>query len=127
MSVPAKNIIESSRDIVQDFLVPEMKAVKVSIEGLTHQIDSIQVEMKLREEKLEQLIRSGESRMELLVHSGEQRIEQLIRSGLERMEIVVRSGDDKNSQAIDNLSQKVDEKMEFRERLAALEARLPRQ
>jgi len=116
MSVPAKNIIESSRDIVQDFLVPEMKAVKVSIEGLTHQIDSIRIEMKLREEKMEQLIRSGESRMELV-----------LRSGLEKIEQLVNFGDERNAIAIRVLSQKIDDNTEFRERLAAIEARLPRQ
>jgi hypothetical protein len=116
MSAAAKNILESSRDIVQDFLVPEMKAVKVSVESLSHQVklsvdslnhqmDSLRVEIKLRDEKLEQIIRSG----------------------LEKVELLIRTGDEKNALAISNLSEKLDEKLAFRDQLASIEARLPRQ
>ncbi len=45
----------------------------------------------------------------------------------EKMEQLVRSGDDKNTQALANLSQKLDFAIDIRERLASLEARLPRQ
>jgi hypothetical protein len=116
MSAPAKNIIESSRDIVQDFLVPEMKAVKatvealgqqlkVSVDSLTHQMDSLRVEIKLRDEKLEHIIKSG----------------------IEKVELLVRTGDEKNATAISNLSDKLDERLAFRDQLASIEARLPRQ
>jgi hypothetical protein len=64
-------------------------------------MDSLRVEIKLRDEKLEQLIRSS----------------------LEKMEILIRTGDEKNAIAISNLA----EKLEFREQLASIEARLPRQ
>jgi len=116
MSVPAKNIIESSRDIVQDFLVPEMKAVKATVESLgiqlrvvadslTHQMDSLRIEIKLRDEKLEQMIRYG----------------------FEKMELLIRTGDEKNAVAISNLSEKLDERLAYRDQLASIEARLPRQ
>jgi hypothetical protein len=42
-AMKTKSSIDSVREIVQDFLVPELKAVKVSI-------DSIQNEMRLRDE-----------------------------------------------------------------------------
>jgi len=116
MSIPARNIIESSRDIVQDFLVPELKAVKVSVESvrlelkmsfdsLDHKIDALRTENRLRDEKLEQIVRSG----------------------FEKMEILIRTGDEKNAVAIANLSDKMDERLAFRDQLAAIEARLPRQ
>ena len=70
-----KNVIESFRDVVQDLLVPELKAVKVSVDSLHNEMAAMRIEMKLRDEKMEQLVRSG---------------------------------DDRNAQAIANLSQKLD-------------------
>ena len=70
-----KNAVESLREVVQDLLVPELKSVKVSIDGLRS-------EMQLRDEK--------------------------------------------QTQAIQHLSEKLDYAIDIRERLAALEARLPR-
>ena len=90
----AKNVIESFRDVVQDLLVPELKAVKVSMDSLHNDMASMRIEMKLRDEKMEQLVRSD---------------------------------DEKNAQAIANLSQKLDFAIDIRERLASLKARVPRQ
>ena len=89
-AMKAKSSIDSVREIVQEFLVPELKAVKISIESLHN-------EMKLRDEKQTQAI----------AHL-----------------------DDKLSRQISNsvqfLSDKFDSSVEFRERLASLEARIPR-
>ena len=82
-----KNMVESLREVVQDLLVPELKSVKVSI-------DSLRTEMQLRDERTQQIIRSG---------------------------------DEKNENAIRSLSEKLDFAIDIRERLASLEARLPRQ
>ena len=83
----AKNVVESLREIVQDFLVPELKALKVSVESLQH-------EMKSSNEALRQELRLRDEMM---------------------------------LQSIKNLSDKLDYTGEIRERLAAVEARLPRQ
>jgi hypothetical protein len=91
---PAKNAVESLRDIVQDFLVPEQRALKATVDSVHAEMGFLRTEMKLRDEKMEQLIRHG---------------------------------DDKNEQAIRALAQKLDENLEVRERLASIEARLPRQ
>jgi len=102
---PAKNAVESLRDIVQDLLVPELKAVKVAVESGHSEVgylrsetrssfDALRQEMRLRDEKMEQLIRHG---------------------------------DEKSEQAIRALAQKLDDTIEIRERLASIEARLPRQ
>ena len=100
-----RNIAESFRDVVQDLLVPELKAVKVSVESLSHQMDSLRTEMKLRDEKMEQLIRSGDARLEAMIQSG----------------------DERNVRALQALSEKLDFAIDIRERLATLEARQPRQ
>jgi hypothetical protein len=83
----AKNMVDSLREVVQDLLVPELKAVKVSV-------DSLRAEMILRDEKLEQSIRLG----------------------LENATLAIR-----------HLSDKLDYAGDIRERLASIEARLPRQ
>jgi hypothetical protein len=70
-----RNVVESLRDIIQDVLVPELKSIKVSI-------DSLHMEMKLRDEKHEQ--------------------------------------------SIQHISEKLDYAIDIRERLAFLEARVPR-
>jgi hypothetical protein len=89
-----KNAVESFRDVVQDLLVPELKAVKVSVDSLHSEMSYLRTEIKLRDEKMEQLVRTG---------------------------------DEKNEQAIRTLSQKLDFAIDIRERLASLEARVPRQ
>jgi hypothetical protein len=68
MTTSAKTVIDSFREVVQDLLVPELKALRT--------------EMKLRDENTQQAIR--------------------------------------------HLSEKLDFAIDIRERLAALEARLPR-
>jgi hypothetical protein len=74
-AIKPKNAVESLREIVQDLLVPELKAIKASMEGLRS-------EMQLRDEK--------------------------------------------QTQALQHLSEKLDFAIDIRERLASVEARLPR-
>jgi len=87
MVATAKNIVESFREVVQDLLVPELKALRISV-------DSMKVEMQLRDEKVHAELRLRDERMQ---------------------------------ESIRGLSQKLDFAIDIRERLAALEARLPRQ
>ncbi len=98
MAVAAKTIVDSLREVMQDLLVPELKAVKVSVDSLRNEMklsnDSFREEMKLRHENLERMIQRGDERSEQLIHS---------------------------------LSEKLDFAIDIRERLASLEARLPRQ
>jgi hypothetical protein len=87
MAVVAKTVVDSLREVMQDLLVPELKAVKVSVDSLRNEmktsLDSMRQEMHLRDEL--------------------------------------------NSQALRSLSEKLDFAIDIRERLASLEARLPRQ
>lgn len=82
-----KNMVESLREVVQDLLVPELKALRVSVDSLRNEMktssDSLRQEMHLRDEM--------------------------------------------NAQAMRSLSEKLDFAIDIRERLASLEARLPRQ
>ena len=76
MTAKAKTIIDSLREVAQDLLVPELRALRVSM-------DSLRTEMQLRDERTQESIR--------------------------------------------RLSDKLDFAIDVRERLAAIEARLPRQ
>jgi hypothetical protein len=64
-----KNVVESFRDVVQDLLVPELKAVKVSVDSLHNEMSYLRSEMKLRDEKMEQIIRSGDEKNEQAIRS----------------------------------------------------------
>jgi hypothetical protein len=64
-------------------------------------IDALRTEMKLREEKADESLR--------------------------RLEDIIRLGGEKNEMAIRGLSEKLEFAIDIRERLALLEARLPRQ
>lgn len=101
----AKTMVESFREVVQDLLVPELKALRVSVDALRTEMhlrtDGLQKEMQLRDEAL---------RAELRLRDDGLRIEtQSARSELYA------------------LGQKLDFALDVRERLTALEARLPRQ
>lgn len=92
-----RNAVESLRDIVQDLLVPELRALKVEVEALRvesrNSIDSLRVES---------------------------------RNSIAALRDEMRLRDEKQTQAIQNLSDKLGYMMDVRERLAVLEDRVPR-
>ena len=57
-SIRSKNAVESLRDIVQDLLVPELKAIKASL-------DALKEEVRLRDEKQTQAIAQLGNEMKL--------------------------------------------------------------
>ena len=111
MAVPMKELAGSTtkavgtfREAVQDLLVPELRALKVSMDG-------IRTEMQLRDER----------QTKALEDQGK-RLTQAIESLTQEM----RLRDERQSQNISALSEKLDFAIDIRERLAAVEARLPR-
>ncbi len=92
-----RNAVESLREIVQDLLVPELKAIKVELEGLRNEMrssnDAIRTEMRSSNEALRTEMR--------LLH-------------------------EQQKQATDNLADKIGYDMDVRERLAVLEDRAKR-
>ena len=93
MSSP-KNMVESLREVVQDLLVPELRAVKVSVDALHSEMGYLRTEVKGSIDSL-------------------------------RNEMKLR--DEMQSQAMRALAEKLDFAIDVRERLASIEARLPRQ
>lgn len=97
-----KNVVDSLREVMQDLLVPELKAVKVSVDALRTDLklttEAIRNEMKISNEALRQ-------EMKLRQEATSTQMDQMYRS----------------------LSDKIDFTTEMRERMASLEARLPRQ
>lgn len=105
----AKNIVESFREVVQDLLVPELKSVRVSV-------DALRTEMRLMQDA---------SREELKITKDALREEMKLRN--ESLERTIREGEQRTQQLVHSLSEKLDYAIDIRERLAMLEARLPRQ
>jgi len=105
MAASAKTIVDSLREIAQDILVPEVKSLKVSIEGL-------RTEMQMGDQKLQGSVDALREEMKLRD---------------ERLHSEMRLRDEQMKDAIRGLSEKLDFAIDIRERLAALEARLPRQ
>jgi hypothetical protein len=93
-AMKAKSAVESLRDIVQDLLVPDMKAIRVEVESHRREtkaeFDSVRNEMKISFDSI-------------------------------RTELRLR--DEKQSQAIQALSDKIGYALDIRERLAVLEDR----
>ncbi|MGD0369245.1 MAG: hypothetical protein ABSA94_17475 [Acidobacteriaceae bacterium] len=123
MAASAKTIVDSLREIAQDILVPEVKSLNVSLEALrteTHlgdeklrdSIDGLRAEMLVRDNKLQDSVDALRSEMQIR----DDRLHSELRLRDERMQDAVRG-----------LSQKLDFAIDVRERLAALEARMPRQ
>ena len=94
MAGAAKNVVESLRDVVQDLLVPEFKALKVSVDALREDMHELRSDLKESADSLRQEMRLR---------------------------------DEMSAQALRNLSEKLDSAIDIRERLASLEARMPRQ
>jgi predicted phage gp36 major capsid-like protein len=88
-----RNAVESLREVVQDLLVPDLKALKVEVSAVRTEMamgfDSLRTEMRLRDD----------------------------------------NQSERSNHLADNirqLSDKLDHAIDIRERLAAVEARLPR-
>ena len=94
MASAARNVVESLRDVVQDLLVPEFKALKVSVDALREDMHELRSDLKESADSLRQEMRLR---------------------------------DEMSAQALRNLSEKLDYAIDIRERLASLEARMPRQ
>lgn len=105
MTVQAKTVVDSFREALQDLPVPELKSMRVSI-------DSVRAEMQLRDENL---------RTELKLR------DEALRSQMQALRSETQAANNSTQESIRNLSSKLDYTIEVRERLAALEARLPRQ
>ena len=98
-----KNIFESFREVVQDLLVPELKAVKVSV-------DSLRTEMKINNDALREEMKYRYEALEKIIANSHDSLAQLIRQSEER-----------NDRSIQVLAEKFDGSVQIRERLATLE------
>lgn len=111
----AAKAVGGFREALQDLLVPEIRSLKASIDGLrsemqlrdgqqTKNLDALREELRLRTDSLKEEIRMRDTNL--------------------REEL--RARDEKQEQAMKNLSEKLDFAIDIRERLVQPEARLPR-
>ena len=96
-AIKPKNAVESIRDVVQDLLVPDLKAIKVELESQRREM-----------------------------HSGFDAVRTEMHSGFDAIRTEMKLRDEKQTQALHALSDKVGLMMEVRERLAVLEDRSKR-
>ena len=104
----AKNTVESLRDVVQDLLVPELKAIKAELQSL-------------RNEML-----AGDQGIKNELRASNEAIRNELRAGDEAIKNELRLRDEKQAQAMEALSDKVGYMLNVRERLAVLEDRAKR-
>ena len=106
-----KNAVESLREIVQDLLVPELKAIKVELDSQRREtqtrFDSLHTELKVRTDAISTEVK--------VTTDG-------LRAETEALRVETRLRDDKQSQALQAISDKMGTLLEVRERLAVLEA-----
>jgi hypothetical protein len=111
----AKNAVESLREVVQDLLVPDMKALKVGL-------DSHRNETKLQTDGIRSEITSLRNELHLSVDS----LRNELNLSVDSLRTEMRLRDEKQSQAIQALSDKIGYALDIRERLAVLEDRANR-
>lgn len=121
-AIKPKNAVESLRDIVQDLLVPELKSIKVEIEGL-------RTEMRLRDEKQTHVNNSLRSEFDSFrgeVRLSHDSLRNELKSRLDSLRTEMQIRDDKQTASNQALSDKLGLLIEVRERLAVLEDRAKR-
>jgi hypothetical protein len=138
VAATAKSIVDSFREMAQDLLVPELKAVRVSVDGLrtemqlrdekladsveavrtklSDSVEALRTEMRLRDERTQESIRHLDERTTALILHLDEKTQQSIRAL-----------DDRTQSSLERLAQRLDLAIDIRERLAALEARSPKQ
>jgi hypothetical protein len=72
MAATAKSVIDSLRDLLQDILVPELRALRVSM-------DSLRTEMQLRDEKTQESIRHLDQRTQESIRHLDERTQESVR------------------------------------------------
>jgi hypothetical protein len=130
MATPVKEIATTAskaagsfREAVQDLLVPELRALKSSVE-------SLRTEMQLRDEKQTKALEDQGKRLTQAIESltSEMRLrDEQQRASMQQLSNEMRLRDEQQRKSNDALSQKLDFAIDIRERLASVEARLPKQ
>jgi DNA anti-recombination protein RmuC len=122
-AMKVKSSVDSVREMVQDFLVPELKAVKATMDGM-------RTEMQLRDEKQTQAIKHLDEKLtESIKHldaklaDSIKHLDEKLTGSIEHIDEKLTDSTRQLSESIKQLSDKLDSSVEFRERLAALEAK----
>ena len=118
LAMTPKNAVESLRDIVQDLLVPELKAIKVELESQRR-------ENHLQFENVHNQFENVQNEFRF-VRSEAKTTAEALRSDTEALRSELRIRDERQTGAIQAISDKLSTLMEVRERLAVLEGRTKR-
>lgn len=128
------NMLETIRETVQDFIAPELKTHGVRLENLERRLDDARHSLEQRSDDLKS---SLERRVDDLKGSLEHRVDDskdLLRAEIRTLEAKMNARFDAADARfsmleglIRNLTQQVTFESGLRERMASLEARLPKQ
>jgi len=74
MTSGTRTVVDSFREAIQDLLVPELKALRVSVDSLRTEMhlrtDSLQREMQLRDETLRAELKLRDENLRAEIHAG---------------------------------------------------------
>ena len=148
-AMKAKSAVDSLRDVVQDLLVPELKAVKMSVDSLRTEMklsddalraemkgsidtlradvvgsaDALRAEMKGSIDTLRADVMGSADAQRADVKGSADALRAEVKGSIDTLRTEMRLQDEKQTQAIQHLSEKLDIAISIRERLAVLEAR----
>ncbi len=120
----AKSIVDSFREVAQNILVPELKAVRVSMDGLRTEmllrddrladaVEARRVEVRLRDERAQESIRHLDERTQQSIKALDDRAAALIAQTQQS----ITSLDDRTHSSLEKLSPRLDIAIDIRERL----------
>jgi hypothetical protein len=120
--IASKNAFESFRDVVQDLLVPELKALKVSVDSMREDMNYMRADIgSLRTD-----LRQSHEALRSDLRQSHEALRDEIKLRDAANERMIAYGDQRNEQLILSFIEKFDKAMDVRERLAAMEAKLPK-
>ncbi|MBI4489336.1 MAG: hypothetical protein HY694_09650 [Deltaproteobacteria bacterium] len=115
MAVPT---IATVKKVLESIIVPEMQAVKDRLASIEGEIKSLRSEVKRLDDKID----NGLARLDNKIDTGIAQLDNKIDTGIARLEDRIGRVDDK----LVFTNKRLDEVLEIRERLAALEAKVGR-
>lgn len=122
-----KNIVGSARNMIQDLLAPEVKEVKAEVTATRTDLRQATETLRLHIDFLREEIKLHNEAVRKEMQRNQEALRQELKLRYEQLERLVVHGDQRNEHLISARSNKPESSIDLRERLASIEARMPRQ
>lgn len=103
------SVYEQIKQLLQDIVAPELKAIHTEIKHLNDKIESVKTEILIEIKRLDEKT---------------DRLDEKIDEKIDRLDEKIDERTDRLDEKIDRVDEKIDTAMQIRERLAAVEAKL---